>query len=99
MPDFRRTEPTVCSHRHAPWVPLCEHAGQARAGDLTAADIGRVVTTRDATGLLEAVHPQDDVAMQLLLVRGTGPEDVTVALVPAGEVVRVGWPRPAQATG
>lgn len=92
MPDFQRTEPALCGHRQAPWLPLCEHAGQARASQLTDADIGRQVGTSAGHGVLIAVHHHDDQHTQLVVSRTR--DDADVLNLGAGEVVRVGHPLP-----
>lgn len=90
MPDFDRTEPALCDHRQAPWIPLCEHAGRVRAMDLTDADVGRVITARDGTGVLTAVRHIDETATQIALRRGH--DDADLITTGAGEVLRIGWP-------
>lgn len=93
MPDSPRTEPALCDHRQAPWLPLCEHAGHARATTLNDGDIGRRIETSRGAGVVTAVRHLDDTLTQVLLDPGTSGHAV-VANVPAGEVVRVGWSLP-----
>lgn len=92
VPDFVPTEPVPCGCPRAPWLPLCDHAGRRRAGDLTRADVGRVVTTREATGVLVDFRLLGDGFAQLLLLGGRDGGAVTHT--PAGEVVRIGRPPP-----
>lgn len=92
MPDTR-TEPVLCDHRLAPWIPLCEHAGQIRAGELSEEHLGRVLTTSEGTGVLTGLRHLDDTLTQLLLSPGR-PDDAIVTQTPAGEIVRYGFPPP-----
>lgn len=90
MPTYPRTEPALCDHRQAPWLPLCEHAGTVPAGGLGEGDVGRRVTTSRGTGILKAVHRVDEHAVQLLIERVDDPMPV-VLTTPVGEVVQFGW--------
>jgi hypothetical protein len=78
----------LCSHRQAPWLPLCEHANTVLAGDLTDDDIGsRVGLSAEVFGVLLALRALDDYAVQVALEPVKG--EVHVIPVPVGRAVQI----------